>query len=86
MWQFIHERLLSTLQNLYDSAATGKDLATHSANDPMTPITEEAAPEFPSSFIRSAGDIAQGDNILTSTKDLPVKSNEALRKMQCGWG
>ena len=78
MWQFIHERLLSTLQNLYDSAATGKDLATHSANDPMTPITEEAAPEFPSSFIASAGDIAQGDNALTSTKEKPVNSNEAL--------
>ena len=78
MWQIIHGRFLSTLQNLYDSAATGKDSATHSANDPMTPITEEAAPEFPSSFIGSAGDIAQGDNALTSTKEKPVNSNEAL--------
>ena len=82
LWQFIHERLLSTLQNFYESAATSKDLVAHSAHDAMTPITEEAAPEFPSSFIGSAesgnpGDIAQGDDALAKTNVLPVSSNEA---------
>ena len=48
----------------------------------MTPITEEAAPEFPSSFIGSAesgnpGDIAQGDDALAKTNVLPVNSIEA---------
>ena len=76
---------MSTLQNLYESAATSKDLVTHSANDPMTPITEEAAPEFPSSLIGNAvsgnpGDIAEGDDALATTKDLPVNSNEAHLK------
>ena len=83
MKQFIHERLLSTLQNFYESAATSKDLVAHSSHDPMTPITEEAAPEFPSSFIGSAvsenpGHIAQGDDALAKTNVLPVSSNEAL--------
>ena len=74
---------MSTLQNFYESAATSRDLVTHSANDPMTPITGEAASEFPISFIGNAvsgnpGDIAQGDDALTSTNDLSVNSNEAL--------
>ena len=46
----------------------------------MTPITEEAAPEFPSSFMGNAvsgnpWDIVQGDDTLTTTNDLPVNSN-----------
>ena len=74
---------MSTLQNFYESVATSRDLVTHSANDPMTSITEKAAPEFPSSFIGNAvsgnpRDIAQGDDALAITKDLPVNSNEAV--------
>ena len=82
MWQFIHKRLSSTLQNFYESAATSKDLVAHSAHDPMTPITEEAAPEFPSLFIGSVesgnpGDIVQDDDALAEINVLPVSSNEA---------
>ena len=48
----------------------------------MTPITEEAAPEFPSLFVGSAesgnpGDIVQDDDALAEIKVLPVSSNEA---------
>ena len=79
MWQFIHKRLSSTLQNFYESAATSKDLVAHSAHDAMTPITEEAAPEFPSSFIGSAesgNPGAQDDDALAKTNVLPVSSND----------
>jgi len=49
------------LQDFYESALTSSTMSAPPSNDPMSPITEEAAPEFPSTFEKFSGSENPGE-------------------------
>lgn len=50
------------LQEFYESAGTSSTVLPAPNNDPMSPITEEGAPEFPSTFKNSSESENPGEN------------------------
>ena len=68
------------LQDFYERAQTSPSVLAPPNNDPMSPITEEVVPEFPSTFQRSSEtenskDDIQGEAIKNDTRDGDVHNN-----------
>ena len=62
--------MLCHLQDFYESALTSSTVSAPPSNDPMSPITEEAAPEFPSTFEKisrseNPGEVIQDEDDIT---------------------
>ncbi|XP_068706897.1 uncharacterized protein [Montipora foliosa] len=65
---------LQAKKNFCENASTSHDVLPASNNDPMTPITEEVAPEFPSLLVTSSDsenskDVIPSESALAATND-----------------
>lgn len=72
---------MAHLQDFYENALTPNTMLTSANYDPMSPITEEAAPEFPSKFEESqeSNTIGKADQAESTTS---VEDNTGIEDVQ----